>query len=413
MRRKSDNGMGVLLKGLSPAARAKLIHLIACPWCSGEAVNDMVERYGVGLLRHRKKPRAGAKKSALTRFDERSWSGWLAEAEAGKMEEKEVAWLALRAAREVQGSDLYRSIAILTGVHEQRSRLNDLPEAADLYLEAMALGMNAARLLERREIPVELTEEDLRALNGSDGVLGRYRRTFGLLLWERGKLAHAQYELDLAAMEFGSSGDFAEEGATLALIGLLHLDLGESAIAIVLLLAGLTGMVAGERPELEMRALLGLALALCRSGRPGPGQAFLEHAESRHGTSMEEDPVLLRERGRILAALHETAAAVPLLTRARDSRVEQGKLGEAALATFDLSHALAFEGNLEQARLELEALRAGFRGKKASRIVTSLEEWWQESEGAALDARYLEKGMLLLSELRRKSCPGLEPLPFV
>jgi hypothetical protein len=410
---KNDNGMGVLLKGLSPAARAKLVHLIACPWCSREALNGMVERHGIELLAHRKKPRAGAKRSALKRFDERSWSDWLAEIDAGKVEEKEVLWLALHAARELQGLDLHRSIEILVGVQKQQRRLIALPEGADLYLEATALAINAARLLERREIPVYLNEEDLRVLKGSNEAVGRYRRTFGLLLWEQGKLADAQYQLDLAVVGFGSSGDFAEEGATLALSGLLHVELSEWANAIVLLLAGLSGMVQGARPELEMRALLGLALALCRSGRLGSGRAFLEYAESSHGTRMDEDPVLLRDRGRVWAALHETAVAVPLLTRARDLRVEQKRLGEAALATFDLSHALAREGKLKQARLELEALRAGFRGKRASRIVTSLEEWWKGSKGAALDARYLEKGMFLLSELRRKSDPGLEPLPFV
>lgn len=100
-------------------------------------------------------------------------------------------------------------------------------------------------------------------------------------------------------------------------------------------------------------------------------------------------PALLRARGKVLAALHETATAVPLLTRARDLRFEQKRPGEAALATFDLTHALVSEGNPEQARQEIEALRAGFRSRKASRIVSSLEEWWQGSEGAALDARYV------------------------
>lgn len=413
MRRKNDNGMGVLLKGLSPAARTKLTHLIACPWCSGEAASDMVERYGVELLAHRQKPRTRAKASALKRFDERSWSDWLAAADAGKMEEKEVIGLALRAAREVQGSDLYRSIGILKEIQEQRSRLIELPEGADLYLETMALAANAARLLERRELPVELDEKDLRALKGSKGSLGRYRRASGLLLWEQGELATAQDQLDLAEMAFGEAGDFAEEGATLALSGLLHLELGEWANAIFLLLAGLTGMVQGAQPELEMRALLGFTLALCRSGRTGPGRAFLEHAEGRHATRKDGDPELLRGLGKAWAALHETAIAVPLLIQARDLRVGQKKLGEAALATLDLTHALAIEGKLEQARLELEALRARFRGKKASRIVSSLEEWWQGSEGAALDVRYVEKGMFLLSDLRRKFGPGLEPLPFV
>jgi tetratricopeptide (TPR) repeat protein len=411
MKRKADDDADALVEGLDPAARATLYHLIACPWCSGNTVNHMPGRYGVELFLQQAKPGRGAEASALEEFDLHSWSTWLAWVDAGKKEGTDLFRLALRAGREVQGSDPYRSMGIALEVLKQRARFLDLPEGEDLAFEALTLMTNAVRLLRRRTFPSDFNDKLL--VNVSDGVAAGYRRAIGLLLWDRGKSWEAQEQLDLATCLYGASGDLAEEGATLALTGMLHLEKGEASDAFIMLSAGLSGIARGEREWLEARALLAFAIASCRTGRPDLGRTCLRHAESHYGAAMAEDPMLFWGQGKVLAALHETAAAVPFLAWARDSMISQKKLGEAALATLDLSYALAYGGEREQALQELEKLRETFAGKPAARIVKSLSRWWEQSEGTALDARYLKKEKALMAELRQKTGPGLEPLPFV
>lgn len=407
MKRITSRGIEALLDGLDLDKRALLYHLMACPSCSGEAVMEMAGRDGGKLFLRR-----GVKETTATSAEElepHSWAERLAQAEPTQFD---LFRRALSVSREIQPVDPWRSEAIADTVVQQRGRLFLVPGGSDVVVEALALTMNTIRLLRKYGVAEGLGLLDGDILKDVSGVAqGMYRRARALMLWEQGELESAIEQFELAEIEFGSSGATGEEGATLALLGLALLEQGQTTNASYMLMAGLSGMVRGERPWLEVRALLALAVACCRGGRPDLGRIYLMHVETLEG-SAGSGADLLWGRGKTLAALKDTGRAVPLLREARDRMVERKCFGEAILVTLDLTYALVTGGEAELAPREIEKLGEWFAGEPSVRTVRSLEAWWGDGESPGIDEQWRDMERALLIELRDEDGPGLEPLPF-
>jgi tetratricopeptide (TPR) repeat protein len=392
-----------ILQRLNAQQRAELLHWLTCDLCGGEAALEIAGRDGPrAFLRKRYD---GGERSCANEFLERSWTDWLEDSQSDPLRPFV---LALRASRELQAEKPARSGVILGDLLKEHERLLSLPGGRDVLVEAMALMINASRLAKQPEGLLHALEEldEAEILTGvGRSVEGMYRRARALTLWETGKVAQAREELALAAEAFGPGS--AEEGTTLVLEGLLLVEDGQRDEAIFRLMAGLSGMARGHRPDLEIRGLLALACAVCRAGRIGEGRAYLQHVRSFYGSQASAVDHLWGQ-GKVLAALKETDEAVRLLTEARDRMIGDGMCGEATLATLDLSYALATAGQRPQAETEVEKLRRfdpketwlGISGWFHTAVNETLEAWWEEKETAV----WIEV---------RDEGPGLRPLRFV
>jgi hypothetical protein len=404
-----------LRERLTAEELAKLYHLMACPWCSADFVVDLTVCKGPELLlREETPPATDAGSQALEEFESRSWAEWVAEVESGNMDRSHVLLLALRASREVQLADPRRAFELTLAVVEQRASLSTMVEGQDHLLEAMALMVNAARLCKAAGWNYGGLVKEAFVEGASLGAQARYRRAKGLMYWQEGELESAEQHLVRAATDFSREGESGEEGATLTLLGLLLQEEGKDARdACFMLMAGLSGMLRGQRPWLEARGLLALATVWARSGgRESLSRSYLQHAETHYGSMIGSDPHLLWAQGKALAALMDMSGAVAHLTEARDRMIAGRRFGEAVLVTLDLTYAKAQGGAVDSAAADIERLSGWFVEEEAAPIASSLVRWWNENVDTPIEERWTALERALFMELR--DCgPGLEPLPFV
>lgn len=412
---RESGGFESLLDRLSADELAMLGHLIACPWCSGDFLVDLAVREGPGLLLRREMPPpTDAGQQALTEFESRTWAEWVSEAEAGNVDRSHVLRLAILASREVQLFDPGRTLALTREVVEQRAWLSSLAEGQDLLLDAMTLMMNAARRSRIAEWNYGGLVKEAFVERASLGAQARYRRAKGLMYWQQGNLETAEHNLVQAATGFSRVDETGEEGATLTLLGLLLQEQGKSASeACFMLLAGLTGMLRGQRPWLEARGLLALATVWARAGgRESLAKSYLQHAETHYGNLIGLDPYVLWAHGKALAAVKDMSRAAAQLAEARDRMVAGRHFGEAILMTLDLTYAKVQGGAADRAAADVEKLSEWLAEEPSATIASSLVRWWEESAGAPLEERWAALERTLLVELR--DCDlGFEPLPFV
>lgn len=411
---RASGGFESLLDRLSADELAMLGHLIACPWCSGDFLVDLAVREGPGLLLRREMPPPGDEGAqALTEFESRSWAEWLAGMEEGSVDRSHVLRLATLASREVQLFDPRRSFELTLAVVGQRAWLSTV-EGQDLLLEAMALLVNAARLCKAAEWNYGGLVKEAFVEEASLGAHARYRRAKGLMYWQQGNLETAEHNLVQAATGFSRVDETGEEGATLTLLGLLLQEQGKSASeACFMLLAGLTGMLRGQRPWLEARGLLALATVWARGGgRESLAKSYLQHAETHYGNLIGLDPYVLWAHGKALAAVKDMSRAAAQLAEARDRMVAGRHFGEAILMTLDLTYAKVQGGAADRAAADVEKLSEWLAEEPSATIASSLARWWEESAGTPLEERWATLERTLLVEVR--DCDlGFEPLPFV
>lgn len=404
-----------LLNRLDEEELVMLNHLIACPWCSGDFLIDLAVCKGPEvLLREAMPPPTEAAPQAIADFESRSWADWVNEAEAGNVDRSDLLRLVLRASREVQLSAPKKAFAITLAVFEQRTWLSSLPEEQDFRLEAMELMVNGARLCKAVGWDYGERIEEACLEGASLGARARYRRARGLMLWQEGELEEADRYLVGAAMDFCRAGEIGEESATMTLLGLLLQEKGaDEKEAGCILMAGLSGMLRGQRPWLEARGLLALAAVWVRSGgRDSLSRRYLQFAETHYGSLIGSDPFLLWARGKVLAAVMDTSMAVAQLAEARDRMVADRRFGEAVLVTLDLTYAKVQEGEVDGAAADVERLAGWFTEEPAATIANPLVRWWDENAGIPLQDQWAALERALLMDLRAAG-PGLEPLPFV
>lgn len=230
------------------------------------------------------------------------------------------------------------------------------------------------------------------------GLLCRF---LALLRWDRGLLCDTAALLRHASELFNEGGDPREEGACLALLGLLHTEQREYPYAVGPLVRARRSMPPQQRPWLWVRT--GLSLALCFT--QGRSEEDLGHArqlqeEVRDFGRAIQDPLerlrIQALEGRVAAGLEDRTQAEMLLDSARRGLLANRWLAEASVVSLDLA-LLFIETNRREkiARLiaELEANSAGIHALK--KVVRAL----QQLAGDELVPR--ERARVLASHLRQ------------
>lgn len=235
------------------------------------------------------------------------------------------------------------------------------PEAAEVVPRALCLGANARRLLFD--------------FKGADTLLGKaaafltnindrafYCRTVGLVRWEQGRTDEAAALLQHAARLYAPGGPTGEEGASLALLGLLHYEQGNLGTALPLLLRAWT-MEDDLHPLLAVRVALTLASGLADTGQLDRARAMLKEAW-RLSSQVEDAHEMVRLywlEGRALARLGERTEALQILDSVRRKLILEPSPAEASLVSLDLALALAEAGEPEEIKPLICALETLFR----------------------------------------------------
>ena len=236
------------------------------------------------------------------------------------------------------------------------------PEAAETVPRALCLGANARRLLFD--------------FKGADTLLGKaaafltsindrafYCRTVGLVRWEQGRTDEAAALFQHAARLYAPGGPDGEEGACLALLGLLHHEQDNLGMALPLLLRAWTAMEHDLRPLLALRVALTLASGLADAGQMDRARAFLKEAW-RLSSAVEDAHEMVRIywlEGRALARLGERTEALQILDSVRRKLILEPSPAEASLVSLDLALALAEAGKPEEIEPLVRALETLFR----------------------------------------------------
>lgn len=242
--------------------------------------------------------------------------------------------------------------------------------------------------------------------------LARLRRAVGLVRWEQGRLEEGAFHLEGAATGFSAAQRHAEEGETLALLGLLQAEAGLLPQCTGSLLGGLRLLPAEGRPWLAARACLTLAGAFASLGCPDDAGGLLR--KGRELIRTVDDPAeatfLYGLEGAALGALGEVEEACALLRPVRSRHLIEGRIPEAALASLDLALALAEHGGSGEAEGLARELEEGFPGVPAvSEAATALRKTrWSDPAVR----RNVEPASLALRRRFRTQGPRPRPLPF-
>jgi hypothetical protein len=196
--------------------------------------------------------------------------------------------------------------------------------------------------------------------------------------------------------------DGGEEGACLALLGLLYAEAEEHFQAIGPLLRAHLALAAEPRLAwLTARAALALTLCLAEEGRHKEARLQLKTADflASKAAGEEEQARIDWLRGRIEARLEETGRGERQLEAARRWFLEERRLAEAALVTLDL--AVVFEERDRRAETgaliaDLEARSEGLDGRDVALEV--LREF-ADDKLAGTDAR--QRARLCVRQLRQ------------
>ena len=236
------------------------------------------------------------------------------------------------------------------------------PEAAEAVPRALCLGANARRLLFD--------------FKGADALLGKaaafltsisergfYCRTAGLVRWEQGRTDEAAALFQHAARLYAPGGPAGEEGACLALLGLLHHEQGSLGLALPLLLRAWMAMDRDLRPLLALRVALTLAAGLADAGQTERARTMLKEAW-RLSSAVEDSHEMVRIywlEGRALARLGDRTEALQILDSVRRKLILEPSPAEASLVSLDLALALAEAGKPQEIEPLVRALETLFR----------------------------------------------------
>ena len=208
---------------------------------------------------------------------------------------------------------------LLARPREQHFALLDDAGLRKALLRAGLLKADARRLAGRlEEAHQALAEEDF--LLAPLPELARLRRAVGLVRWEQGRLEEGAFHLEGAATAFSMAQRRAEEGETLALLGLLQAETGLLPQCTGSLLGGLRLLPAEGRPWLAALASLDLALALAEQGASGEVEGFAREldecfpsvpAAAEAAATLPGD-TLERPRGAAQRRARKSGAAAPV-----------------------------------------------------------------------------------------------------
>jgi len=281
------------------------------------------------------------------------------------------------------------------------------PTATSLHVEAVAalprafcLSANALRLAS------SLSAADTKLARGSlyltDGLeRAFYCRTLALVRWEQARTDEARAMLAYAAGSYAREGLEADAALCQGLLGLVLLDVG-SADAPAALSLGWEGIDRQGRPLIALRVGLALVASLAHAGQDKRARYLLSETWKLYGAvtdAREMDRVFWWE-GRALAALGDDDVAIELLASARRQLIVEPSPAEAALASLDLSMALAEADRAGEIEEVSRSLREAF--PEIPLLVLAAEGMAAIRDDATTQAPTLrETGVTMAATLRR------------
>lgn len=362
-----------LLAGVS--GEEVMLHLLRCPHC-----RDMVlAQYGVQQAASVPPPPAPGKKKPAARKE----AEWLFDALLRLSPKKRTAALKnpqyhradlleliLERSEEAQAENVNRAdelawlaISLATNIDADDVRLRKH------LVRGFCLAGNARRMAGDLSAAESAFDNASFFLSGDPLERGLYCRALALLRWDQGRLDEAAALLRHAAGAYGEKEDSVEEGACLALLGLLHTEAEDFFPAIGPLMRGQLALAPVQRHDwLLARSTLSLALCLAEEGRAEQVRELMSTALAV-GAIVEGEEERARIdwlHGRIEARIGEAGRAERQLDAARRRFLEERRLAEATLATLDL--AVVYEENERRSEVEsliadLEARSEGLGGR--------------------------------------------------
>jgi tetratricopeptide (TPR) repeat protein len=289
--------------------------------------------------------------------------------EAGRLFEELMALPPGKRLRAVK-STRFHSVPLLDRLLEacHAAQIPDPRGAADLGLLACRLGQTLGRQEEdayaaipralalaanARRLHGALKSADQLLAKGAGFLRDRVDRAFhcriaGLVRWEAGRTDEGAALLDRAVLYYAAEDLVEEQGATLALVGLLEEEEGQTASALSKLLMGWTAMDRQARPGFAVR--VGLALAFCLAGVEQGERARSLLREVWQLSSAVKDVAewhrLYWAEARVLGRLGQSAEAMEILASVREKLDVEGNRAEAVLVGVDYDLLVAEAGRL-------------------------------------------------------------------
>jgi hypothetical protein len=240
------------------------------------------------------------------------------------------------------------------------------PTTASLRVEAVAalprafcLSGNALRLASSRSAAdTKLARGSLYLTDAQERAF--YCRTLAVLRWEQARTDEARALLAYAAESYSREGAEPEAALCRGLLGLVLWDVG-SADATAALSWSWEGIDRQGRPLVALRIGLALAACLGQAGQDRKARHILSETWKLYPAvtdAREMDRVFWWE-GRALASLGDDEMGIELLASARRQLILEPSPAEAALASLDLSIALAEAdrpGEIEEVARSLKAV---------------------------------------------------------
>jgi len=252
-------------------------------------------------------------------------------------------------------------------------------------------------------------------LTGSTLERGFYCRSLAMVRWDQHSLNEAAGLLRRGAEAFAESGRREEEGACLALLGLLAVEEGEFAKAFGPLLRGHLTLDPQARPWLTVRCSLSLALCFAAFDRNEEARWALEEAWNLYPLVKDDSelPVIQWLEGKVASWLGEFGEANTLLDSARKKFLAQQRLVEAGLASLDLAALFTQAQRPGEVRPLIADLRRQSQGKGAGPVAIELLQRFGHGDLIAPPracAALYGAHLLKMSRFRRLGAP---PVPWV
>jgi tetratricopeptide (TPR) repeat protein len=244
---------------------------------------------------------------------------------------------------------------------------------------------------------------------------GFFCRALAVLRWDQGRSEEATALLHQARRRFSEAGDFKDQTACVALLGLLCLDEGQTREAAELLQAA-AELDSGGRPWLGAQVWLGRAFCFAAAGERNKAKAARETAWKLYGEVTPEEALLSLYwlEGRGAALVGDIADAANLFDAVRQKRIEQGCLPEATLTTIDLGLARHAVGRKGGTGALVEELGVAFEGRPGLDFALgTLWRFVEDLEAGRPDEKLWRfMGPALRLGFRLQGVP-LRPVPFV
>jgi tetratricopeptide (TPR) repeat protein len=285
---------------------------------------------------------------------------------------------------------------------------------AEAYGRALCLAGIARRLLGDFQ-KAEAAFERAGCLPVSPSGRGFFSRALGVLRWDQGRSEEAAALFHHAQRRYAEAQEVGEEAASLALLGMLHVDDGEPWRAARFLREASQGLDAKRRPWLAIQCCLGLAYCSACAGEVEKAREARRKAWSSGDHLWEEEELLSRWlEGRVAGRCGDAEEATDLLSSVRRSEIEKGRLPEATFVTVDLALSLTEIGRSAEISQLIEELRVALSGRPGFKVAMEiLGPLAEEASAGRLDQELWSGISQPLRMTFRFQGAAFRPLPIV